>query len=75
MEKGQTACDGLVRRLVSWGELEGMLGRWRMGFYLLGKAYGGYKAGEATRDLPVDGIKAELVAHGQAGQFYRHLYF
>jgi hypothetical protein len=24
---------------------------------------------------PVDGVKKGLVAHGQAGQFYRHLYF
>jgi hypothetical protein len=30
---------------------------------------------EETRKLPVDGIKEELVAHGQAGQVYRHLYF
>jgi hypothetical protein len=32
-------------------------------------------SGKATRQLPVDGVKKELVAHGQAGQFYRHLYF
>ena len=32
-------------------------------------------AGKATRQLPVDGIKKELVAHGQGGQFYRHLNF
>ena len=37
--------------------------------------YEGYLSGEATRDLPVDGIKEGLVADGQAGQFYRHLYF
>ena len=35
----------------------------------------GTLSGEATRELPVDGIKEELVAHGQGGQFYRHLYF
>ncbi|MEM8953499.1 MAG: hypothetical protein AAGD22_05040 [Verrucomicrobiota bacterium] len=70
-----TSCDRLVRRMVSWGEARGVYGRWGMGVYLLGKAYGGYKAGEKTRELPVDGIKEELVAHGQAGQFYRHLHF
>jgi hypothetical protein len=32
-------------------------------------------SGEATRDLPVNGIKEGLVAHGQGGQFYRHLDF
>jgi hypothetical protein len=42
---------------------------------LLRRAYQGFLAGKATRKIPVDGIKEELVAHGQAGQFYRHLYF
>ena len=37
--------------------------------------YQAYLSGEVTRELPVDGIKEELVAYGQAGQFYRHLYF
>ena len=43
--------------------------------FLLRRVYEGYLSGEATRDLPVDGIQEGLVAHGQAGQFYRHLYF
>jgi hypothetical protein len=43
--------------------------------FLLRRVYEGYLSGEATRALPVDGIKEILVAHGQAGQFYRHLYF
>jgi hypothetical protein len=43
---------------------------------LLRRVYEGYLSGEAAaRELPVDGIKKGLVAHGQAGQFYRHLYF
>jgi hypothetical protein len=42
---------------------------------LLRRAYQGFLEGKATRKIPVDGIKKELVAHGQAGQFYRHLYF
>jgi hypothetical protein len=46
-----------------------------MGMLLLRQVYEGYWSGEATRELPVDGIKEGLVAHGQAGQFYRHLYF
>jgi hypothetical protein len=46
-----------------------------MGMFLLKRAYEGYLSGEAMRELPVDGIKEGLVAHGQAGQFYRHLYF
>ena len=29
----------------------------------------GTLSGEATRELPVDGIKEELVAHGQGGSF------
>ena len=45
-----------------------------MGMFLLRRAYEGH-LWEATRELPVDGIKEGLVAHGQAGQFYRHLYF
>ena len=46
-----------------------------MGMVMLRRAYEGYLSGKATRELPVDGIKEGLVAHGQAGQFYRHLYF
>jgi hypothetical protein len=42
-----------------------------MGMFLLRRSL----SGKATRQLPVDGVKKELVAHGQAGQFYRHLYF
>jgi hypothetical protein len=43
--------------------------------FLLRRAYEGFLSRKATRDLPVDGIREGLVAHGQAGQFYRHLYF
>ena len=43
--------------------------------FLLRRAYEGHLAGKAARELPVDGIKERLVAHGQAGQFYRHLHF
>ena len=39
------------------------------------RAYEGSLSGKATRELPVYGIKKQLVAHGQKGQFYRHLYF
>ena len=46
-----------------------------MGMFLLRRAYEGHLAGKAARELPVDGIKERLVAHGQAGQFYRHLHF
>jgi hypothetical protein len=71
----RTACDRLIWRLVSYGEPEGVCSRLGMGMFLLRRVYEGYLSGEATRDLPVDGIKEGLVAHGQAGQFYRHLYF
>ena len=60
---------------MSYGEPEGVCGRLGMGMFLLGRVYEGYLSGKAARELPVDGIKEELVAHGQAGQFYRHLYF
>ena len=60
---------------MSYGEPKGVCGRLGMGMYLLGRVYEGYLSGKAARELPVDGIKEELVAHGQAGQFYRHLYF
>ena len=60
---------------MSYGEPEGVCSRLGMGMFLLRRVYEGYLSGEATRDLPVDGIKEGLVAHGQAGQFYRHLYF
>jgi hypothetical protein len=43
--------------------------------FLLRRVYEGYLSGDGTRELPVDGIKKGLVAHGQAGQVYRHLYF
>jgi hypothetical protein len=75
MVSERTACDRLVRRLVSYGEPEGVCGRLAMGMFLLRRVYEEYLSGNATRDLPVDGIKKGLVAHGQAGQFYRHLYF
>lgn len=71
----RTACERLVRRLVSYGEPEGVCSRLRMGMFLLRRAYEGVLSGKAARKLPVDGIKEGLVAHGQAGQFYRHLYF
>ena len=75
MVSERTACDRLVGRLVSYGEPEGVRSRLGMGMFLLRRVYEGYLSGEATRELPVDGIKEGLVAHGQAGQFYRHLYF
>src|SRR5215471_16231671 len=75
MVSERTACDRLVRRLVSYGEPEGVCGRLAMGMFLLRRVYEEYLSGEATRGLPVDGIKKGLVAHGRAGQFYRHLYF
>ena len=60
---------------MSYGEPEGVWSRLGMGMFLLRRMYEGYMSGEAARELPVDGIKKELVAHGQAGQVYRHLYF
>ena len=75
MVSERTACDRLVGRLVSYGEPEGVCSRLGMGMFLLRRVYEGYLSGEASRELPVDGIKEGLVAHGQAGQFYRHLYF
>jgi hypothetical protein len=75
MVSERTACDRLVGRLVSYGEPEGVCSRLGMGMFLLRRVYEGYLSGEAARELPVDGIKEGLVAHGQAGQFYRHLYF
>ena len=75
MVSERTACDRLVGRLVSYGEPEGIWSRLRMGMFLLRQMYEGYLLGEVARELPVDGVKNELVAHGQAGQFYRHLYF
>ena len=71
----RTACDRLVGRLVSYGEPKGFCSRFGMGMFLLRRVYEGQLSGEATRELPVDGIKEELVAHGQAGELYRHLYF
>jgi hypothetical protein len=75
MVSERTACDRLVGRLVSYGEPEGFFGRLGMGILLLRRVYEGYLSGKVTRDLPVDGIKERFVAHGQAGQFYRHLHF
>ena len=75
MASERTACDRLVGRLVSYGEPEGVLSRLGIGMFLLRRVYEGYLSGESTRELPVDGVKNGLVAHGQAGQFYRHLYF
>src|SRR5262249_43815907 len=72
MVSKRTACDRLVQRLVSYGEPEGVCSRLGVGVFLVRR---GSLSGEETRELPVDGIKKELVAHGQAGQLYRHLYF
>ena len=71
MASERTACDRLVGRLVNYGEPEGFWSRLGIGMFLLRRSL----SGKATRQLPVDGVKKELVAHGQAGQFYRHLYF
>src|SRR5690349_18618721 len=46
-----------------------------MGMFLLRRVFEGCLSKGSTRELPVDGIKKGLVAHGQAGQLYRHLYF
>jgi hypothetical protein len=70
-----TACERLVGRLVTYGEPDGVCGRLRSGMALLRRAYEESLSGEATRELPVDGIKKQLLAYGQEGQFYRHLYF
>jgi hypothetical protein len=70
-----TACDRLVGRLVRCGEAKGICGRLGAGMLLLRRSYQGFLGGESTRELPVDGIKKRLVAHGQAGQLYRHLQF
>jgi hypothetical protein len=59
-----TTCDRLVPRLVSYGEPEGVCSRLGMGMFLVRRAS---LSGEETRELPVDGIKGELVAHGQGG--------
>src|SRR5262245_66315835 len=76
MASERTACDRLVGRLVSYGEPEGVWSRLGIGMLLLRRVYEGYLSGEAAaRELPVDGIKKGLVAHGQAGQFSRHLGF
>jgi len=69
MVSERTACDRLVGRLVSYGEPEGVYSRLGMGMFLLRRVYEGYLSGEAARELPVDGIKEGLVAHGQAGSF------
>jgi hypothetical protein len=73
--KSRTACDRLVGRLLYYGSPRPIWGRWTMGMLLLGRAYEGVLSGKASRKLPVDGIKEDLVAHGQSGQFYRHLHF
>jgi hypothetical protein len=71
----RTASDRLVGRLLSYGEPEGVFGRLGVAMFLLRRVHEGYVLREAARELPVDGIKEELVGHGQAGQLYRHLYF
>jgi hypothetical protein len=53
MVSERTACDRLVRRLVSYGEPEGVCGRLAMGMFLLRRVYEEYLSGNATRDLPV----------------------
>jgi hypothetical protein len=75
MASERTACDRLVGKLVSYGEPQGFWSRLRVGMFLLRRTYQKYLSAEATRKFPVDGIKKGLVAHGQAGQIYRHLYF
>jgi hypothetical protein len=69
------ACDRLAGRLVTYGEPEGVCGRLAIGMVLLRRVSRGYLSGKATRELQVDGIKEELVEHGQGGQFYLHLNF
>jgi hypothetical protein len=75
MVSEQTACQRLVGRLVRYGEPEGVCSRLGTGMLLLRRAHEASLSGEATRELSVDGIKKQLVAHGQEGQFYRHLNF
>ena len=58
-----------------YGVPAGVWSRLGIGMFLLRRVYEGYLSGEAARELPVDGIKKRLVAHGQAGGFYQHLYF
>ena len=69
------ACQRLVTRLINYAEPKGTWCRLRTGVSLLWLAHKDSWPGSGARDLPVDGIKRDLVAHGQAGQFYRHLYF
>jgi hypothetical protein len=57
MASERTACDRLVGRLVRYGEPEGVLSRLGIGMFLLRRVYEGYLSGEATRELPVDGVK------------------
>ena len=71
----RTACDRLVGRLVRYGEREGACSRLKLGVSFLRRAYDASLPGSSARQLPVDGIRKSLVAHGQAGQFYRHLQF
>src|SRR4029078_3856284 len=75
MVSERTACDRLVGRLVSYGEPEGVCSRLGMGMFLLRRCMKGTCPERRRGISPVDGIKEGLVAHGQAGQFYRHLYF
>jgi hypothetical protein len=70
-----TACERLVGRLLKHGEREGVCSRLGTGMLLLRRAYEGSLSAEAARALPVDGIKQRFIAHGQEGQFYRHLHF
>ena len=71
----RSACDQLVGELLYYGEAHRFFTRWALGLSLLRRAFEGALLGKASRKLPVDGIKDSLVGHGQAGQFYRHLYF
>lgn len=71
----RTACDRWVARLVRYGEREGACSRLGLGAFLVRRAYEGTLSEKAARQLPVDGIRKSLVAHGQGGQFYRHLQF
>ena len=53
MVSERTACDRLVRRLVSYGEPKGVCGRLKIGLFLLRGVYEEYLSGKATRELPV----------------------
>ena len=69
MVSERTTCDRLVGRLVSYGEPEGVCSRLGMGMFLLRRVYEGYLSGEATRDLPVDGIQKGWWRMDRRGSF------